>query len=73
MLAAGEFAGTLQGAVAFCAALPALPAATPTPGACDRASAVGLASRSDVYAVYCKLHLARRATKVGRDVKSGRV
>ena len=62
-LLAGEFAGTLQGAAAFCAALPAAPASSSDAGGDGSSFTVGLASDSDVYAVYCKLHLARRTTQ----------
>lgn len=63
-LLAGEFASTLQGAAAFCAALPAAPASFAGAGGDSATFMVGLASDSDVYAVYCKLHLARRTTQV---------
>lgn len=62
-LLAGEFAGTLQGAAAFCAALPAAPASSSGAVSDSSSFTVGLASDSDVYAVYCKLHLARRTTQ----------
>jgi hypothetical protein len=66
-LAAGEFADTLQGAAAFCAALAAQPASARAP----RRGCAALASDGDVYAVYCKLHLARRATQVGCSADAG--
>ena len=62
-LLAGEFAGTLQGAAAFCAALPAAPASSSGAGGDSSSFTAGLASDSDIYAVYCKLHLARRTTQ----------
>jgi len=66
-LAAGEFADTLQGAAVFCAALAAQPASARAPGR----GCAALASDGDVYAVYCKLHLARRATQVGCSADAG--
>ena len=69
-LLAGDFASTLQGAAAFCAALPPAAARSSGAGGDGSSCAVGLASESDVYAVYCKLHLARRTTQVATSARA---